>query len=758
MNKTLIILESPGKIQKFSQYLGSDYIIKASVGHVEELEKVDVENNFTPIFKISQDKIKVVKELKQISKISKEVIIATDADREGEAIAASLAKVLNLKNPKRMIFNEITKTALIKALNNPIVINNDLVNAQITRRNLDWLIGYKISPILWKFLENAKSAGRVQSVVLKIINDKEIEINNSISNSYFKTYGIFSNLNSILNYNLFENEIDNFINLINKKTIIKIINIDNKKSIRKPSPPFITSTLQQEASTKCHYSVKQTMDIAQKLYEAGLITYMRTDSPSISNDAILNIEKYIIEHYGLEYSQIKTYESKNINSQEAHECIRPTNINLLEIDMSDECKKLYKLIWNRTLASQMSNAKLNIQTIKIDLINMKSILIFKQEQYYFISIFENIIFLGYLKVYDNNSSEESDKNIGYHDELKENDILIFEKIKISEEYTKPPLRYNEAGLIKFLEKNGIGRPSTYVSMITKVLERLYVEIKNIDGIKKSSKIIELNNKFKLKEIIKDIYIGKEHNKLILTKTGEQVNTFLIKNFASIIDIPFTANFEILLDKIAINKANWITVLNNYYEIFNPIVEKLLDEISIKKSETDNLLGLNKNKQEIYTGSGKYGPYIKIKENNKWRYVSIKDYTEITIEQAIELLEYPKNIGNIKDILITLNKGSFGYYLKYGDRNINIKDNINITLEEAIDIIHNSNNNKTFKYKNKIYNIKKGEFGNYIQVVSGSDKENISIPPTYDINTINIETILKIIENKKTSYKPKYYKK
>ena len=780
MSKTLVIVESPGKISKISQYLGDNYIVKASYGHVQDLDKstlsIDVENNFKPLYKVSTDKLKVVKELRSISEDCKEVILASDGDREGEAIAYSLASVLKLHNPKRIIFNEITKQAITKAILNPTIINENMVNAQQTRRLLDRLVGYKISPVLWKHISsngNTQSAGRVQSVVVKILVDKETEISKSISEGYYKTSGEFilnnkTKINSILcnenkQYNFeCEEEVIKFLGLINKKTTYKIISVDNKKGQRKPSPPFITSSLQQEASTKLHFNVKKTMDVAQKLYEAGLITYMRSDCPNISKDAIDEIKSYIIKEYGKEYSDPKNYESKNSSSQDAHECIRPTHIENKDPDKLDKDQmRLYTLIWKRTIASQMSNAEVNIQTIKIDCINTKSILLIKEIQCYFVSILENTEFAGYLIVYDN-SEEDSEKNTGKI-EVKTKDKLDLELIKVSEEYTKPPLRFNEALLVKYLEKNGIGRPSTYASIISKVIDRKYVEVRDIEGIKKKSRIFETDKSFKICEKEKEVIIGKEQKKLVPTEIGQTVNEFMIKHFEPIMDIEYTANFETYLDKIAIGKANWVTILKTFYEQFNPIVEKLNKEA--KKYEqkagksTDKLLG-EKDGQEYYIGEGKYGPYVKVKENDKWRYASIKDYSpdNITLEEAQDLLEYPKEIGKIKNAIVTLNKGQYGYYLKCSNKNIPLKnkDPKEVTIEYARELYESGDPYalKTFKIKNKTVNVKNGEYGPYLQLSSGLTKQFIKIPNMYKIEKLTIEDVLKIIALKNGTKKQK----
>lgn len=780
--KILIIVESPGKIKKISQYLGEEYIVKASYGHVEDLDKstlsVDVQNNFKPNYIITDDKKKVVKELRDLKKDCKDVIIAADGDREGEAIAWSLANVLKLDNPKRIIFHEITKPALLKALENPTIINMNMVNAQQSRRILDRLVGYSISPVLWKYLSHeAKSAGRVQSVVVKIIVDKENEISKSISQSYFKTTAHFNfgtenitQLTGVLHLAKTSNKlyhfdseesITSFLNIINNKTKYKIISVDNKKSIRKPSPPFITSSLQQEASTKLRFNVKKTMDVAQKLYEAGLITYMRTDCPNMSKEAIESAEQYIIDKYGEEYSDPKNYQSKNLNTQDAHECIRPTHMDQPEIENNNnDLKKLYALIWKRSIASQMSNAKVNIQTILTDCINNKSsILIFNNNQTYFLSTLENVEFPGYLIVYDNSETEEITKG---ELKIKVGDIFFMHKIIISEEYTQPPMRYNEAALVKYMEKNGIGRPSTYASNISKVIERQYVEIKDIEGTNKKSKQFELNSKYNIKTTVKDIFVGKESKKIVPTVMGINMNEFMNIHFEKIMDIDFTANFETYLDKISTGDANWITVLRLFYDMFNPIVEKLIANApTIKKdSNTDRLVGTILSGQEIYTGTGKYGPYVKmnISDNDKikWRYAKLKDMTidNVSLEHAITLLEYPKTIGKIGNSIVTLHDGEFGLYIKCGKQNYSIKDEIDpdyIDITYAKKLIDSGDPYalKTFKMKDQIINIKKGEFGNYIQIIKGSNKRNVSIPAKVCIDTITIEQILEIIMNKKS---------
>jgi len=765
MSKILVIVESPGKIKKINEYLGANYIVKASFGHVQDLDKetlsIDVENNFKPFYKVSSDKVKVVKELKDLARECTEVILASDEDREGEAIAWSLKEVLKLKDPKRIVFHEITKKAISEAVQNPRVLNQDMIDAQQARRLLDRLMGYKISPILWAY-KVGESAGRVQSVVVRILTDKEKEIEQAVAEPFLKTVGEFSikdtKFNGTLNYQ-FKNidKAKDFYSQLDNTCVYYVVSVENKKSVRKPSPPFITSTLQQEASTKLGFAVKRTMDVAQKLYEAGLITYMRTDSTNLSEDALKGAEKYIKENYGKEYADKKTYTTKGKGAQEAHEAIRPTHLETSEApdNMDKDAQRLYSLIWKRTIACQMANAKVNIQTINIDITKNKiSVLIFSKKQYYFVSSLENVEFDGFLKVYDNTS--EDDEAVKGKIEIKEKDTVNMHKMKTTEEYTKLPLRYNEAGLIKYLEKNGIGRPSTYASIISKIIEKKYVEIKNIEGIKKDSQMLELSDKYKLKESKKEIMIGKENKKLVPTEKGNQIVEFLLKNFNPVMDIKFTADFEEYLDKIADGKAKWHNILNQFYQLFNPICETLLKDVKSNPTvaNTDELLGVDPETElEIFKGSGKYGPYVKIlKEagSKEWKFASIKD-GKVTLEEAIELLRYPVVLGKVGKAEVVLHKGQFGFYIKFADKNYSIKDKEpdEITLDYAKTLIESGDKYavKSFNIKNKVINVKSGQYGPYLQIISGKSKSNIPIPKSYDYENLTAEQALEIIADK-----------
>lgn len=780
MSNVLVIVESPGKIKKIEEYLNLlgdyKYIVKASYGHCRDLDpkslSIDVDNNFMPSYKIIPGKEKTVKELKALKKDCKKVILASDEDREGEMIAESIKDLLGLKNPERIVFHEITKKAIHDAVKNPKIINSNMVNAQQARRLFDRLVGYKISPLLWKKIAGMSSAGRVQSVVVKIIIDKENEIEQSISNPYFKTTakftyeknkfnGVLQSGKDLYKFNS-ENESEEFLKKISVDDKFKVLNSDKKESKRKPSPPFITSTLQQEASTKLGFGVKRTMDAAQKLYESGLITYMRTDSTNLSEDAISECKKLIIKTYGKEYSNPKNYNKSSAGAQEAHEAIRPTNVGTESTsgNISADADKLYKLIRNRTLASQMSDAIIDVQTVKIDILGKDKKTKLPKGSL-FVSSFENIKFPGFLILYNdkNDDSSESDTIEGKID-IKEGTNVKNKEININEEYSKLPLRYNEAGLVKYLEKNGIGRPSTYASIISKVIEREYVVIKNIEGTKKKS--IQLSIKNSKNEISfsknnKEIVIGKESKKLVPTDTGIKVNDFLSENFDSIMKLDFTAQFEKYLDKIAEGDAKWFNVLDKFYGMFSPIVKEIEKKIKEEPAEnTDESIGVLEDGREIFKGSSKFGPYVKILENDKWKFAPNKKGDKIKLKDAIELLKFPINLGKIGKAELLLHKGQYGYYLKCGTKKASIKDESknenNIDFEYAKGLIESGDAYaiKSFKLKDKTLNIKKGPYGYYIQILSGDSKKkpkNVGMPKDIDeevINGLTLEHIISIV--------------
>ena len=771
MSKKLIIVESPGKIKKITEYAGEGYLVRASFGHCLDLDKktlsIDVEDNFKPTYVVCEGKQPIISEFKKLAK-EYEIILASDEDREGEAIAWFLQDALKLKNPKRIVFHEITKKAIQSAIENPREINMNMVYAQQARRLLDRLVGYKISPLLWKqYGQNAQSAGRVQSVVVKIIIDKEEEIKKSLSEAYFKSSvnltfgkykinGLLENKNGLYKFDSLDSAKE-FLGKINSNSIFKVIDIQEKKSVRKPSPPFITSSLQQEASTKLRFGVQKTMQVAQKLYEAGLITYMRTDSTCLSKDAINDCKDYIIKTFGEEYSKPVQYNVNKEGAQEAHEAIRPTKINVVETDLGKDEIKLYDLIWRKTIASQMSPAQLTIQILKIDTLNILP------ENCLWISQSETIDFDGYLAVYnDSEPDEESelDSSGNKKIKIKVTDILTFDSIKISQEYTKLPLRYNEAGLVKYLEKNNIGRPSTYASIINKIIERKYVEIKDIEGVKAQSQQLSLDKKYKLKEVVNDVTLGKENKKIVSTDIGNQVNNFMITNFNPIMQVQFTSEFEKYLDMIAEGKAKYHNILDKFYKLFEPMVTQLNSQVVVKTKNNEILIGLHpETNEEIWQGTGKYGEYLRV--DKKYTSLDTKetpDKQDLSLESAIQLLsnkkEYPKDLGKYNKKTVYLCQGKFGFYFKYGENNISFNqediDKVDVEYFKNIQEAGDKYALKTFKVKDTVINVKNGKFGPFLQLLNSKKKvlKNISIPKDIEPNDITINEIIELIQSNK----------
>jgi len=782
MSKSLVIVESPGKIAKISKILGNDYIVMASVGHIRNLNpknlSIDVNNNFEPEYVIT--KKSVVSDLKSAVKKCNEVILAADEDREGEAIAASLAEVLKLKNPKRIVFNAITKNEILNALKNPKSIDQKMVDAQKTRMILDKIVGYRLSPLLWNNVGHGLSAGRVQSVVTRLVIDREDKINEFSSESNFKVNGIFlsngSDMKTTL-HNLEKKSSNSFKGSIfktNKEEEINklfkvfldskfhVENIFDKKSVRNPSPPFITSSLQQEASYKLGFTPKRTMSVAQKLYEKGYITYMRTDSTSLSKEAMDDCKNYIKKEYGNKFYKERQYSNKSKNAQEAHEAIRPTKIEKTKVG-DDEQNRLYNLIWKRTVASQMSSAEISNKFIQIEITHNKKI------PYYFETSIETIEFEGFLKVYNLKNKEKDDEDEDSDENKpsivpKKGEILNYKEIIGTEEYSKSIGRYNEASLVKDLESKGIGRPSTFANVITKIQDKGYVQRKDMNGEKKKSQIITLKNS-KISKKSKEVTLGKEKNKLVPTNTGRMVTKYLLSNFDDVMDYTFTADMEALLDKVAEGDKSWLSVLNEFYKPFDKTYQKLYDSSSGPKSEGE-LIGIHTElKREIYKTTTKYGPVVKMKGStgNGIKYASIVDpysISNITLKQAMELLKFPMELGNYKENEILLQKGPHGYYLKYNSRNYSVEDK-NISLDDAIEIIKGKEKDiiKEIKDKSKIYTIKNGEYGPYISYKSGSKMQFRGIPKDIEPRNITLEEINNILKTVKKKFsKKRSYKK
>ena len=671
MASYILIVESPGKIKKIQSYLSNDYIVAATVGHIQDLDRkclsIDIENNFKPKYVINSDKKQVITNLINLSK-NKIVLIASDIDYEGEFIAKSVHDILKLKNYRRVIFNEITKEAINKALLNPTKLDDNKILAQQTRRILDRIVGYKLSPLLNKTnLSNVNSylsAGRVQSVIVRLLVDQENKINEFFTTDNVSSYEI----NGI--FTIDKNEIKCLLHDINKDTyklnkyneskklITKLSkcnwifnDIENKIINQNPTAPFITSTLQQQASTKLHFNIKLTMQIAQQLYENGFITYMRTDCPILSDDAHTQIKDYVINSYGLKYYNYKQYTSKNKNAQEAHEAIRPSNINVLDANNLGELhNKLYQLIWKKTVSSQMAKAIIN-STI----ISLKT----TKYDHLFIGKINNLFFDGFLKVYHDDDIELDNINCNIIDKS----TILFNEIKCKETISYPPSRFNEASLIKKLETFGIGRPSTYATMIDKIQANNYVVIKEIPGIEKLLK--EAFIKIDQDELIEKtniINLGKENKRLVPTELGTNVTNFLINNFGQIMDYKFTANLEESLDEIANGKLEWCKVLKDFNDLLDSQITAYLKNnpvINNKQEQKQDIVGINPDTNEniIYLKT-KYG--FAIKMNNV--FVSVKE--KPSIDEAIELFKNKKPSNIIKTIdKYQIKNGPYGPYIQ-----------------------------------------------------------------------------------------------
>ena len=806
MAKILVIVESPGKIKKIQDLLGPGYIVMASVGHIIDLDpanmSIDIKNKFTPNYAVIEGKEKVISDLKKAMKTADDVYLASDEDREGEMIAWSLAKELGLKKPKRIAFNSITKAEIDKAIKNPREIDENLVDAQKSRRILDRIVGYEISPILWKSIRASLSAGRVQSVVARLIIDKENEIKEFYqkdSQSFFKFNGVFnekkkkpfkallytSNKTSAdKNEEEDDDEIteieglrkggrakvnsENAKKLLNDmtKSTFKVKNIVEKDSTRHPSAPFTTSTLQQEAAKKLGFTVKRTMTAAQKLYEEGYITYMRTDSVNLSKEALTEIKEFVTSKFGKEYHNEKQYFGKSKNTQEAHEAIRPTHVkdeNLTEKKKIgyDEVK-LYNLIWRRAVASQMSPAKFKITNIEIEISKLKD--------YYYLTQIENILFQGFLRVYGFKDVE----NIGI-DIPAIGSVLEVDNITGNEDYERPPPRFNEASLVKKLDPDNlnIGRPSTYASIINKIQERGYVILQNLEGEEKDAVTLCWDGGSKIKETSEKINIGKEQNKLVPTSVGILVNDFLVKNFPEIMDYTFTASMEDELDEIAEGKIKFVKVMDKFYKKFHPVVEKLL---AAKKTEIDKLsrsLGKHPTKDlEIIATLARFGPVVKMCESkSKCVYAPIKPpltIDTITLKDAVKLFEYPKLVGKYEDKPIELFKGKHGFYLKWATTKLSIetidkiKDKEKITEKEAIELLKEKRKNIYWEGKDgtKQYTILEGPYGKYISIKDSMKpmKKSQNVKLVEEIKNYEELTIDKVKELVNLGYESKYKNK
>ena len=701
--RNLVIVESPAKAKTIKKYLGDDFEVTSSQGHIRDLPTkeigIDIDNNFTPKYIINPDKKRIVNDLKRMSASAKVVYLASDDDREGEAISWHLKTALELTDDKikRIVFHEITEKAIKNAVANPRKIDMDLVNSQQARRLLDRLVGYKLSPVLWKKIKSGLSAGRVQSVAVKMIVEREREIRNFKSEKSFKVVASFKTVDdktfcAELKKNT-KNEEETkalFLELSNKN--FKISKVEKKKVVKSPVAPFTTSTLQQEASTKLGFSVTQTMLLAQHLYEAGKISYMRTDSVVLSEDAIKQAQKVIKQTYGEEYCQQRQFTTKSKNAQEAHEAIRPTHFEDIDVSADEKEQKLYTLIRTRALASQMADAIINKTTLTITPDNTTI----------FIAKGEIIEFDGFLKLYQTKKDEEEDDNIKLP-KVKEGDILTLIKLIGKEKHSQGPSRFSEASLVKELEEKGIGRPSTYAPTIATIQNRGYIIKDSREGEKVEFKVITLE-KNKITEEIEKKTEGSEKNKLYPTDIALITNDFLVTNFAEITNYDFTAKVEKELDDIAEGKNNWKKMLQNFYDKFISEVNKCSN--SERVEFTSRLLGVDpKTGKNIYVRIAKFGPVIQIgdkNENEKPHFINLlkgQNVESITLNDVLKLMSFPKKIGEYKNKEVIVNIGPYGAYIKCGDINATIFDQsriFDISLDEAKSLIE-----KKIEYQQKV---------------------------------------------------------
>ncbi|OGP46506.1 MAG: DNA topoisomerase I [Deltaproteobacteria bacterium GWF2_42_12] len=734
MPKSLVIVESPAKAKTIEKFLGKDFMVKSSIGHIRDLVDgntgVDVKNNFRPNYEVPAEKQKVVADLKKSVKAVGTVWLATDEDREGEAIAWHLSEALELKpeKTKRITYSEITKEAIQHAIEHPRTIDKNLVDAQQARRVLDRLVGYEISPILWRKVKPALSAGRVQSVAVRLIVEREREIYNFQSVSSYKVSAVFLNeKNEIVKADLpkkfqTKEEAKTFLEKC-KDAGFSIANIETKPAKKSPSAPFTTSTLQQEASRKFGYSVAQTMRIAQGLYEDGKITYMRTDSVNLSETALAQAKKAVEQLYGKEFVNPRRYKTKSKGAQEAHEAIRPTDLGAQTIAGEGQAKRIYDLIWKRTIASQMSDALLEKTTATINISLPPNVSIGGTAEEKFVAQGEVLKFEGFLKVYLEGKDEEDEENAeGILPPLKVGEKLSRREIIATERFTHHPPRYTEATLVRKLEELGIGRPSTYAPTISTIQKRNYVVKEDREGVKRNFSCLTLKDK-QITEEIKSENTGAEKAKLFPTDIGMVVNDFLMQNFNDIMDYNFTAKVEDEFDEIAQGKLVWTKMLAHFYKPFHATVEHTT-ETSVRQSG-ERMLGKDpKTGKQVIVRLGKFGPIVQIghpDDAEKPRYASLRKdqrMDTITFEQAMELFKLPRNLGAHEGNEVIVNIGRFGPYIKYQDGYISLpkgEDPYTISLERVKEILSGPRLPKVLgKFQSEDISVAKGRFGPYVK--------------------------------------------
>ena len=772
MAKNLVIVESPTKAKTIEGFLGKEFTVKASQGHVRDLNKntlsVDIENNFEPEYEIPDDKKALVAELRKLSKSADTVWLASDEDREGESISWHLYEVLDLKkkDTKRIVFHEITKSAITNAIENPRDINMGLVNAQQARRVLDRLVGYELSPLLWKKVKPALSAGRVQSVAVRLIVEREEEIKNFVQASAYRVTAQFVFTKDEQEYNLFaelphrfenEEETRKFLESCINATY-KVDSIEKKPTVRYPAPPFTTSTLQQEAARKLGFSVANTMRIAQQLYESGKITYMRTDSVNLSSLALGMAKKEIQQNYGAEYVKTRQYHTKAKGAQEAHEAIRPTYLDQHTIKGTADERRLYELIWKRTIASQMADAQMERTNVNIGVSTNK-----KQ----FVATGEAILFDGFLKVYrESYDDAPSEEDAAILPPIEVGTPLDMEKMEAQQRYTRPPFRYNEASLVKKMEELGIGRPSTYAPTISTIQKREYVTKGDVKGTPQEFQIITLKNN-KISEKKGKETIGTEKGKLMPTDIGVLVNKFLLQYFESIIDYNFTANVEKEFDQIEEGQREWNAMIRDFYQGFHNQVVSTTENSG--KFSGEKLLGVDPaTGKNVYVKVGRFGPVAQIgdtESEEKPRFAGLKkdmSIESVTLEEVLKLFDFPRILGKYEGKEITVAVGRFGPYIRHDNKFYSLAKTDNPALVEydrAVEIINEKRQKdldniiRTFDQDPDLQ-VLNGRFGPYIAY----KKSNYKIPKGTEPSTLTYEQCMAIVEDPKNAPKKKAVKK
>lgn len=747
MAKNLVIVESPAKAKTIEKFLGKDYSVKSSFGHVRDLPKkglnIDIDKNFAPTYAVSTDKKKVIAELKKAA-AGATVWLASDEDREGEAIAWHLCEALKLDptETKRIVFHEITKPAIEHAIANPRTVNMKLVNAQQARRLLDRLVGYELSPVLWKKVRPGTSAGRVQSVAVRIIVEREREIKEFSASSSFKVTAQFDAKGADLPAELpdkLKSKKDASELLEACKTAEFIVkSITKKPGKRNPGAPFTTSTLQQEAARKLGFSVKQTMTLAQRLYESGFITYMRTDSTTLSGQAIKSAETYIKKNYGEDYHQVRQYKTKNSSAQEAHEAIRPTDFNRDSAGQDPSQEKLYSLIWKRALASQMAEAKFDRTEIGVSISNRPETMLAKGEI---------LKFDGFFKVYGGTKDDV------LLPELNEGDKLTLNEMNAHESFSKPPARYSEASLVRKLEELGIGRPSTYAPTISTVQARGYVEKVDVEGLERSAQDLLLKNGEITEEAVTENF-GADKNKLVPTSLANVTTDFLVKHFAAVLDYDFTATVEGSFDKIADGDQKWQDMLIEFYKNFHPLIEGAADVSREETSQARRLGDDPKDGRPIIARYGRYGPMLQRGETeseDKPDFAPMPegvDLEDVTFDQAMEMFKLPRNVGKTEDGQDMLaNIGRFGPYIKVGSLFVSIKPHDPMKISEAEAREFYAEKLQTEKEKNIAefpsgIKVLKGQYGPYVT----DGKKNVKVKKDQDPTKITEAEAKEMIKN------------